>query len=180
MPRSGEDMATAEIVIPAVDELLTARGGSFDDRVEHLRFEGLTFEYAGWLRPNVTRSHHSNQNNMLRDDGHDGNQRVRRERLPEAAVTVDKAQNVAVVDSEFRRLGSTGLLMQGGIQHAEVVGNTVLGTYDRARADFAALEDAGVNLTEVFGLLEEEGVTKFIDSWESLLAGLSAKLKSAA
>ncbi|MFD6097257.1 transaldolase [Nocardiopsis flavescens] len=64
--------------------------------------------------------------------------------------------------------------------HAEVTGNTVLGTYERAHADFAALEDAGVNLTEVFGLLEEEGVTKFIDSWESLLAGLSAKLGSAA
>ncbi|MDE3723716.1 transaldolase [Nocardiopsis sp. N85] len=63
--------------------------------------------------------------------------------------------------------------------HAEVTGNTVLGTYDRARADFAALEDAGVSLPEVFGLLEEEGVRKFIDSWESLLGELSAKLESA-
>ncbi|WP_304450938.1 transaldolase [Nocardiopsis sp. YSL2] len=60
--------------------------------------------------------------------------------------------------------------------HGEITGNTVLGTYQRAQADFAALENAGVNLTEVFALLEEEGVTKFVDSWESLLKGLSAKL----
>ena len=60
--------------------------------------------------------------------------------------------------------------------HGEITGNTVLGTYERAHADFAALENAGVNLTEVFALLEEEGVTKFVDSWESLLKGLSAKL----
>ncbi|MFV2197218.1 transaldolase [Nocardiopsis sp. LOL_012] len=60
--------------------------------------------------------------------------------------------------------------------HAPVTGNTVLGTYERAEADFAALEGVGVNLTEVFGVLEEEGVRKFVDSWESLLDGLSAKL----
>ncbi|GAB2515815.1 transaldolase [Nocardiopsis aegyptia] len=60
--------------------------------------------------------------------------------------------------------------------HGEITGNTVLGTYQAAQADFAALENAGVNLTEVFALLEEEGVTKFVDSWESLLKGLSAKL----
>jgi transaldolase len=60
--------------------------------------------------------------------------------------------------------------------HGRVTGNTVLGTYQRAQSDFAALENAGVNLTEVFAVLEEEGVTKFVDSWESLLKGLSAKL----
>lgn len=60
--------------------------------------------------------------------------------------------------------------------HGRITGNTVLGTYDQARADFAALEDAGINLTDVFAVLEEEGVDKFIKSWDSLLGALSAKL----
>lgn len=60
--------------------------------------------------------------------------------------------------------------------HGRITGNTVLGTYDQARADFAALEDAGINLTDVFAVLEEEGVDKFIKSWDSLLGALSAEL----
>ncbi|MCY9784604.1 transaldolase [Nocardiopsis sp. EMB25] len=63
--------------------------------------------------------------------------------------------------------------------HAVVTGNTILGTYEQAEADFAALEGVGVNLTEVFGVLEDEGVSKFVDSWESLLGGLAAKLDQA-
>ncbi|OOC54579.1 MULTISPECIES: transaldolase [Nocardiopsis] len=60
--------------------------------------------------------------------------------------------------------------------HGEITGDTVLGTYERARADFAALENAGVDLTDVFAVLEQEGVDKFVKSWESLLNELSAKL----
>jgi len=64
--------------------------------------------------------------------------------------------------------------------HAVISGNTVLGSYAQAHADFAALEAAGVNLTEVFGHLEEDGVAKFVTSWESLLKGLSDKLDASA
>ena len=64
--------------------------------------------------------------------------------------------------------------------HGDIEGNTILGTYQAAHEDFAALEAAGVNLTDVFGVLEEEGVQKFVDSWDSLLKGVSAKLQSLA
>ena len=60
--------------------------------------------------------------------------------------------------------------------HGRITGNTVLGTYDQARDDFAALADAGVSLTDVFTVLEQEGVDKFVGSWKSLLDALSAKL----
>ncbi|MBE2999702.1 transaldolase [Nocardiopsis sp. HNM0947] len=62
--------------------------------------------------------------------------------------------------------------------HGVIEGNTVLGTYQSAREDFAALEGAGINLTDVFGVLEDEGVQKFVDSWDSLLKGVSNKLDS--
>ncbi|MFD3686672.1 transaldolase [Nocardiopsis sp. NPDC058631] len=62
--------------------------------------------------------------------------------------------------------------------HAVISGNTVLGSYAQAHADFAALEAAGVNLTEVFGHLEKDGVAKFVASWESLLKGLTDKLEA--
>ncbi|WP_017572988.1 transaldolase [Nocardiopsis halotolerans] len=60
--------------------------------------------------------------------------------------------------------------------HGEITGNTVLGTYEQAHADFAALENAGVNLTDVFAVLENEGVDKFVKSWESFLGAVSDQL----
>lgn len=64
--------------------------------------------------------------------------------------------------------------------HGNIEGNTVLGTHQSAQEDFAALEAAGINLADVFGVLEDEGVQKFVDSWDSLLKGVSAKLQSLA
>lgn len=61
--------------------------------------------------------------------------------------------------------------------HGRITGNTVLGTYEQAQDDFAALADVGVSLTDVFTVLEQEGVDKFVDSWKSLLEALSAKLE---
>ncbi len=61
--------------------------------------------------------------------------------------------------------------------HGRITGNTVLGTYEQSQDDFAALADVGVSLTDVFTVLEKEGVDKFVDSWKSLLEALSAKLE---
>jgi hypothetical protein len=56
VPRAGEDMATAQVLVPSGDEaLLTVQGdlaGAAPQRVSGLAFEGLTFSYAGWLDPN--------------------------------------------------------------------------------------------------------------------------------
>lgn len=112
-PRDGEDMATAQVVVPAVDQLLTASGSDLDHRIEHIRFEGLTFEYAGWLRPNIVRAHVSNQSNSIR----------RENRLPEAAVTVTTARGITFTGNVFSKLGSTGLYMHSGIQDVTVSGN---------------------------------------------------------
>lgn len=112
-PFDSEDMATANVVVPVVDELLTVKGTDLDHRVENIRFEGLTFEYAGWLQPNIVRAHVANQSNSIR----------RENRLPEAAVTVKTARGITFEGNEFSKLGSTGLFMHSGIKDAEIIGN---------------------------------------------------------
>jgi hypothetical protein len=62
IPRADQDMASAEAVVPSVDELLTVAGGSLDETAHHLRFEGLTFEYSTWMRPSYA-GYHVNQSN---------------------------------------------------------------------------------------------------------------------
>jgi len=51
-PRPGEDMTTAEVIAPAAEELLRLEGdpgaGKF---IDHLRFEGLSFQHTAWIMP---------------------------------------------------------------------------------------------------------------------------------
>jgi hypothetical protein len=50
LPRPGEDMNKVEAIAPAVERLVELRG-TLDQPVHNVRFEGITFEYGGWLFP---------------------------------------------------------------------------------------------------------------------------------
>jgi hypothetical protein len=50
MPRPGEDMRKAEVVVPALETLVALRG-TLDQPVQNIRFEGITFAYGNWLLP---------------------------------------------------------------------------------------------------------------------------------
>ena len=52
--------------------------------------------------------------------------------------------------------------------HGVIRGNTIEGTYGAASATFSALEAVGIDLPDVFEVLETEGVDKFVKSWEEL------------
>ncbi|MBO0855241.1 MAG: transaldolase [Nocardia sp.] len=62
--------------------------------------------------------------------------------------------------------------------HGELRGDTVSGTAEQAQAVFDALTDVGIDLDDVFLVLEREGVEKFEKSWEELLTATAAELKS--
>ncbi|RMB61703.1 transaldolase [Tessaracoccus antarcticus] len=66
--------------------------------------------------------------------------------------------------------------MQAFADHGEVRGDTVRGTYDTSREILDAVEAAGVDMVDVFAVLEREGVTKFIDAWEELMTTLQDQL----
>ena len=64
--------------------------------------------------------------------------------------------------------------------HGEVVGDTIVPEIANAHAALAALRDAGIDLDDVVQVLEEEGVEKFVASWEQLLAAVQDALTAAA
>ncbi|NUP25128.1 MAG: transaldolase [Nocardia sp.] len=64
--------------------------------------------------------------------------------------------------------------------HGEVRGDTVSGTAAEANEVFDQLRAAGIDLDDVFAVLEREGVEKFEKSWEELLEATTAELQSAA
>jgi transaldolase len=64
--------------------------------------------------------------------------------------------------------------------HGEVTGDTVTGTAALAQEVFDKLDAIGIDLTDVFLVLENEGVQKFEESWTELLEETQKQLDSAA
>jgi transaldolase len=59
-------------------------------------------------------------------------------------------------------------------------GTPVQKSYDDAASVMKAVADAGVDLDDVFRVLEEEGVQKFIDSWDELTESVRKELEDKA
>lgn len=64
--------------------------------------------------------------------------------------------------------------------HGVITGDTVTGTASAAQDVFDKLEAVGVDLTDVFLVLENEGVEKFEKSWYELAEATQSELESAA
>jgi transaldolase len=63
--------------------------------------------------------------------------------------------------------------------HGQVVGDTISGTASAAQQVFDDLAAAGIDLVEVFKVLEDEGVDKFEKSWSELLQAVQGQLDAA-
>jgi transaldolase len=59
-------------------------------------------------------------------------------------------------------------------------GTPVQKSYDEAAAVMQSIRDAGVDLDDVFRVLEEEGVQKFVDSWDDLTESVRKELEKKA
>jgi transaldolase len=57
-------------------------------------------------------------------------------------------------------------------------GTPVQKSYDDAAAVMQAVADAGVDLDDVFRVLEDEGVQKFVDSWDELTESVRTELEA--
>ena len=63
--------------------------------------------------------------------------------------------------------------------HSVVIGDQVRPNYEEARATMQALADAGIDYDDVISTLEQEGVEKFVTSWNELLKTVSENLEGA-
>ncbi|MFI7133713.1 transaldolase family protein, partial [Nonomuraea sp. NPDC050153] len=63
--------------------------------------------------------------------------------------------------------------------HARITGDTISGTITQAREVFARLAEVGVDLTDVFRVLEDKGIGTFEKSWLELLDTVAEQLVKA-
>ncbi|MGG1552265.1 Ig-like domain-containing protein [Paenibacillus ferrarius] len=115
-PRAWEDLRTAEVTAPVLEQLMEIKGQSADLPVRNLQFQGIKFMYTTWMRPSTNLGHSDAQNNYLRYSGTP-------DELPDAAIEVELANTVNFIGNDFAKLGITGLIMQNGVQDSLVEGN---------------------------------------------------------
>ncbi|HOE61332.1 MAG TPA: right-handed parallel beta-helix repeat-containing protein [Kiritimatiellia bacterium] len=101
-PRSGEDMAQAEVVAPVTETFLRFAGSAGGAQVENILFRGLTFEYAAYLMP------------------HEGAWSPQAACNIDAVVMADYARNIAFTDCAIRRTGTYGFWFRDGCRDCVV------------------------------------------------------------
>lgn len=118
-PQSWENMETAKVVLPLLENLFVFEGTS-ENPVKGVSFEGIGFENTAWLRPGSDRGHPDAQNNVIRENLKEG-----REFVGEgAALRFVTAQNIQMLDCSFRNLGGMGILMTLGARDVKIIGNS--------------------------------------------------------
>lgn len=119
IPRKGEDMNRAEVIVPAVETLMQVTGTP-DEPVKDVTFEGITFSHATWLRPSIY-GHAPLQAGMYMTEAYKLRPKMDRPNgdhkldnqgwvgRPAAAVSLNCAENVSFTECTFEHIASTGL-----------------------------------------------------------------------
>ncbi len=125
-PKPGEEMGRAQVVAPAVEQLMVLRG-TLDRPVHHIQFVGITFADAGWLRPSevglvdVQANFVLQGTNILERDGHLFAMECTKS---PANVVVHAAKAIRFERCIFTRLGGAGLDLEFGAQDNVIQGCT--------------------------------------------------------
>jgi len=126
LPKPGQDMATAEVVAPAVEKLVELRG-TLDKPVENIHFAGITFADADWLLPSriglvdVQANFVIDWERPMKRAG--GYTVVHNEHVRSPANVVCRAvKGVRFERCEFTRLGGAGIDIEFGSQNNAISG----------------------------------------------------------
>ena len=134
LPRKGENMATAEVEVPALETLLKVEGTP-DNPVTNVSINGVTFSHATWMRPSIS-GHAPLQAGMYMIEAYklrpkkirpNGDHKLDNQGWvgrPAAAVTVDCADGVDFIACRFEHLASSGLDYHTYIKGGNVQGCT--------------------------------------------------------
>ncbi len=119
-PRATEDMATATVVAPMVETLLSVNGASTSDQAGYLWFEGLTFAHSTYMRPSQYGflDAQAGQYNLTAPSNNE--QTVGR---PAAGVVVTNANHIHFEGNLFTQMAATGLDFISGTHDDMVIGN---------------------------------------------------------
>ena len=127
-PQAGENMETAEVIIPALETLVTI-DGTLSRPVKHIQFNGITFAHTSWMRPSY-QGHVTLQGGFplldaykLQEPGLPEKAELENQAWiirPETAIRVRGAEHIDFKHCTFRHLSSTGLNYEWAVTASSV------------------------------------------------------------
>ena len=118
IPRINENIETADVVVPVVDELFYAKGNGTQERVKNITLDGITFTDSTWLRPNGAMGHISNQSDSDRVRG----------RFYEGAVFGTAVENIHMKNCTVKNTGNIGIFYEKEARNCSFTGNVIRDT----------------------------------------------------
>ena len=126
IPEPGEDMGSAEVIAPVLEKLLEVKG-TIAQPAHDIRFEGITFCHATWLRPSIRGHSDCQANFIMRLD----NLVTERSTVASihggwlkspANIVVDAAKAIRFEGCTFTKLGGAGIDLQHGARDNVISG----------------------------------------------------------
>lgn len=134
IPREGEDINSAEVIIPETDTIIEMCGDKpASDYVENIIFDGLGFAYTDWNLYELEGSHGyaSVQGSIVLTKFACINQHddiYRSYDVPPAAIHINSAKNIQILNGEIRHTGYLGAHLENDVWDCEVTGNYIAHT----------------------------------------------------
>ncbi len=119
-PRADQDMASAEVVIPVIESLLTISGTS-DDPIHDIEIRGITFEMTAWEYPSNNGVGFTQGNQIIEDES-------LAFRTPTGAVSISRAHNIRLERNVFNNIGGVAIDLGAAVKDSEIVGNKLSNT----------------------------------------------------
>ena len=130
-PRSGESMATANVVAPRFNTLFNVLGKDTKNKVGYMSFEGLIFAHSNYTRPSeegFLDLQAANFNvDVLADPGRGNWEKLNSNKFllwrPDAGFRVENAHHLLVKNCTFTQMAATGLDFVSGTNDDVIEGN---------------------------------------------------------
>lgn len=122
IPRNGEDMETMECKIPFGEDLIDARGTSYDAKLTNVTFDNILFEGTTGLRVDEVGGYAPIQNGLLtgtREASNDG----KTGQSIGASMHFERCENIIFSNNVIRHMGNTCLEFIDGAQYITIEGN---------------------------------------------------------
>ncbi|MBQ4517937.1 MAG: hypothetical protein II997_05065 [Clostridia bacterium] len=114
LPYEGEDMNSAEVLVPTVEQLMYIHGGNYDNLMQNVRFENVRFAHA------TSYELEENDNAGGQGDFHYLQESV--EGLGKFAINIDWAKNIGFEACTFYGISPHCLYLRNGVYDSEVTG----------------------------------------------------------
>ena len=130
IPRAGENMETAEVIIPQLVHLVDITGETgTDNYVTNLIFSGLSFNYSDWNLYKMGESYgystvQTATTFIAMANGNWHNDMYRSYDVVPSAITVNKAKNIRFLDGSISFTGANGIHLENDVSECEVTGNS--------------------------------------------------------